>query len=42
MTLSFEEQVRLDAEYIDSHSIWLDIALLVKTIPAILTARGAY
>jgi lipopolysaccharide/colanic/teichoic acid biosynthesis glycosyltransferase len=40
--LSFEHQVRLDAKYIDSHSILLDISLLLKTIPAIITGRGAY
>ena len=40
--LPFEQQVRLDAQYIDSHSLALDIALLLKTIPAILTGRGAY
>jgi lipopolysaccharide/colanic/teichoic acid biosynthesis glycosyltransferase len=40
--LPFEQQVRLDAEYIDSHSTRLDIALLLKTIPAILSGRGAY
>jgi lipopolysaccharide/colanic/teichoic acid biosynthesis glycosyltransferase len=40
--LPFEQQVRLDAQYIDSHSILLDISLLLKTIPAILSGRGAY
>ena len=40
--LPFEQQVRLDAQYIDSQSVWLDIALLFRTIPAILTGRGAY
>ncbi len=40
--LSFEQQVRLDAQYIDSHSVILDLYLLIKTIPAILTGRGAY
>jgi lipopolysaccharide/colanic/teichoic acid biosynthesis glycosyltransferase len=40
--LSFEQQVRLDAQYIDSYSTLLDIALLLKTIPAILSCRGAY
>ena len=40
--LPFEQQVRLDAQYIDSHSLLLDIYLLIKTIPAILTGRGAY
>lgn len=40
--LSFEKQVQLDATYINSHSILLDISLLLKTIPAIITGRGAY
>jgi lipopolysaccharide/colanic/teichoic acid biosynthesis glycosyltransferase len=40
--LSFDKQVSLDVQYIDSHSILLDIALLLKTIPAILSGRGAY
>jgi lipopolysaccharide/colanic/teichoic acid biosynthesis glycosyltransferase len=40
--LAFEQQVSLDLQYIDSHSLWLDIALLLKTVPAILTGRGAY
>jgi lipopolysaccharide/colanic/teichoic acid biosynthesis glycosyltransferase len=40
--LPFEQQVRLDAQYIDSHSILLDLSLLLKTIPAILSGRGAY
>lgn len=40
--IPFEQQVKLDAQYIDSHSIILDLALLLKTIPAILTGRGAY
>ncbi len=40
--LAFDQQVTLDVQYIDSHSIFLDIALLLKTIPAILSGRGAY
>jgi len=40
--LPFEQQVRLDAQYIDSHSFFFDLYLLMKTIPAILTGRGAY
>ena len=40
--LAFDKQVTLDVQYIDSHSIFLDIALLLKTIPAILSGRGAY
>jgi len=40
--IPFEQQVRLDAQYVDSHNVWLDIYLLLKTVPAILTGRGAY
>ena len=40
--LPFEQQLRLDEQYIESHSILVDLALLLKTIPAILTGRGAY
>ncbi len=38
----FDQQVALDVKYIESQSIWLDISLILKTIPAVLTARGAY
>ncbi len=40
--IGFEDQVKLDVLYIESHSIWLDIKLLFLTIPAVLTGRGAY
>ena len=33
---SFEEWVRLDLEYIDNWSLWLDIKILLKTVPAVL------
>jgi lipopolysaccharide/colanic/teichoic acid biosynthesis glycosyltransferase len=38
----FEKQVQLDLQYIESQSFWLDIRLLLKTIPAVLFGRGAY
>jgi lipopolysaccharide/colanic/teichoic acid biosynthesis glycosyltransferase len=38
---SFEEWVDLDLKYIDNWSLWLDIKLLVQTIPAVLFAKGA-
>lgn len=38
---SFEEWVALDLQYIDEWSLWLDIKLLLKTIPAVLFAKGA-
>jgi len=40
--LDFEQQVNLDLEYIKDHSIIRDIILLLKTIPAVLTGKGAY
>lgn len=38
----FPQQVEMDLEYINNQSFWNDIALLLKTIPAVLKARGAY
>ena len=40
--ISFREQVELDKQYIGSHSFWKDFIILLKTIPAVLTGRGAY
>jgi lipopolysaccharide/colanic/teichoic acid biosynthesis glycosyltransferase len=40
--LSFEEQVRLDLEYISRRSLWLDLDLLARTVPAVVGGRGAY
>lgn len=40
--IPFEKQVQLDLQYIESQSVWFDILLLLKTIPAVLLGRGAY
>jgi len=40
--IDFEGQVRLDLEYIHSESLWRDIVILFKTVPAVILARGAY
>ena len=40
--IPFHEQVRLDKEYILAPSVWKDIAILLKTIPAIIGGKGAY
>ena len=37
----FKEWVRLDLEYIDNWSLWLDLKILVRTIPAIFAGTGA-
>lgn len=32
----------LDKEYIMSRSLWRDLWILLKTVPAVLTGKGAY
>lgn len=40
--IPFTQQVELDIRYINSQSFWLDIWLLLKTVPAVLLGKGAY
>jgi lipopolysaccharide/colanic/teichoic acid biosynthesis glycosyltransferase len=40
--LSFEEWMALDNEYIDAWSPWYDLAIVAKTIPAVLRGVGAH
>jgi exopolysaccharide biosynthesis polyprenyl glycosylphosphotransferase len=42
IALSFDDLVRLDFYYLENWSIWLDISILAKTLPAVLARRGAY
>ena len=37
----FRDWVRLDLEYIDNWSLWLDLKILLRTIPVVLTGTGA-
>lgn len=39
---SYEERVTLDRYYVANWSFWLDIYILLKTIPAVLGKKGAY
>jgi len=39
--VTFEEQIRMDIEYVRNQSLWLDIKILFLTIPAVLSRRGA-
>lgn len=40
--LDFEEVVRMDTEYIDQWSLWLDFRILAMTLPAVVRRTGAY
>jgi lipopolysaccharide/colanic/teichoic acid biosynthesis glycosyltransferase len=40
--LEFDDLVRLDFAYIESWSIWSDVSIIARTIPAVLGGRGAY
>ena len=40
--LPFSKQIALDKEYIASRSAWKDFLILLKTVPAILTGKGAW
>ena len=37
----FKEWVRLDLHYIDNWSLWLDLKILLRTVPAVLSGAGA-
>ena len=39
--LSFDDWLQLDLRYIDSWSFWLDMKILLKTIPTVLKGSGA-
>ena len=40
--VDFEQVVRLDREYIEDWSLWLDLQILAGTVPAVLRRSGAY
>src|SRR5437867_13177240 len=40
--LNFEEWMRLDIEYVDRLAFWLSLRILALTVPAVISARGAY
>ncbi|OQY83873.1 MAG: hypothetical protein B6D41_16445 [Chloroflexi bacterium UTCFX4] len=40
--LSFDEWMKLELDYIENYSIWRDLVILAKTVPVVLSGRGAY
>jgi lipopolysaccharide/colanic/teichoic acid biosynthesis glycosyltransferase len=40
--VGFEDWMRLDMRYVARHGLWEDLVLLARTIPAVLSGRGAY
>jgi lipopolysaccharide/colanic/teichoic acid biosynthesis glycosyltransferase len=39
--LTLEEMIALDCEYVAQRSLWLNVSILLRTIPAVLLRRGA-
>lgn len=39
--IGFEEWMRMDCRYIEQRCLWTDLGLLVRTLPAVIMARGA-
>lgn len=39
--INFDKRIVMDAQYVEKCSFWLDLAILLKTIPAMLSGKGA-
>jgi lipopolysaccharide/colanic/teichoic acid biosynthesis glycosyltransferase len=40
--ISFNEQIKLDVQYVQERSFFMDLKILFATVPAVLTGKGAY
>ena len=40
-SVPFDEMIRMDIEYVHAQSLWLDLKILLLTIPAVLSGKGA-
>ena len=40
-SIPFEEMVKLDYLYVTNWSLWADVRLILRTVPAVFTQRGA-
>jgi exopolysaccharide biosynthesis polyprenyl glycosylphosphotransferase len=39
--IDFSGQVKLDVDYIENRSLWTDLRILARTVPAVLSGKGA-
>jgi exopolysaccharide biosynthesis polyprenyl glycosylphosphotransferase len=40
--IDFSGQVKLDVDYIENHNFWTDVNILLRTVPAVISGKGAY
>jgi exopolysaccharide production protein ExoY len=40
--VSYDQRVALDRAYVENWSLWADIVIILKTVPAVLTAKGTF
>jgi exopolysaccharide production protein ExoY len=40
--VSYDSRVTLDRSYVENWSLWIDILIILKTIPAVISRRGTY
>lgn len=40
--VDFDERLRMDVEYIQNQSLWLDVSILLRTVGALIHRKGAY
>ena len=40
--VSYPKRATVELEYVEGWSLWRDLAILIRTLPAVLLGRGAY
>lgn len=40
--VDYQQRVQLDMEYIRTRNFWLDLKIILRTVPAVIRGRGAY
>lgn len=40
--MTYDQRIQLDERYVDSQNFWLDLILIIKTIPCMILGKGAY